>query len=284
MKRRPLLTNCFLLLGVLLALSILSQNAFAQIYVIGSDAQFGTIDPLTGVINVIGTTNTDLGKTIFSGLAWTPNSNLFYSVRGDAGLDNGLYSINPTNAATTFQKNIGVPLVTITSRLDGVLFGYSANMGMGTLWRINPLTETMATQVGAAGALGTVGAGGLVFGGNGNLYLADDATGQLHQVDTTTGVTTPVGAGMGAFGLYGMAADSNGNTYGFLGDDRGVYSINLSTGAATQGTQYTFGPASPLDLIYGATAVIPEPATGCLMLLGSIVAPYLLVRRTSARQ
>jgi hypothetical protein len=271
-SRNPLSRRrfCLLPLGVLLALSILSQNASAQIYVIGSSAQFGTIDPLTGIISVIGTTTTDVGVTFFSGLACTPNNNNFYSVRGDAGTDPGLYRINPTNAATTYLGDIGVPLVTITSRLDGVLFGFSSDTtaDTSTLWRINPLTESVATQIGAAGALGLANFGSLTFGGDGNLYMTNNNTGQLYQVNTTTGTSSVVGAGTGVTGLSGMAPDSNGNYYGFSSDTGSTYSLNLSTGTATLGSSYTFGSGNPLDLIYGAAAAIPEPATLALALIG----------------
>jgi hypothetical protein len=273
---------CFLPLGVLLVLSIFSQNASAQIYVIGSEKQFGTIDPTTGVITTIGLTTTDFGPTAFSGLAWTPNTNQFYSVRGDEGIDNGLYRINPTNAVTTFLKDIGVPLATITSRIDGVLFGFSADFtnNTNTLWRINPLTEMTATQIGAAGGLGTASLGALTFGGDGNLYMLNNTTDQLFLVNTTTGTTTPVGTGTGTTEMYGMVGDSNGAYYGFSATNRNIYNLNLSAGTATQGAQYTFGPANPLDLILGATAVIPEPTTLALLLVG---APFLLAKRRKKR-
>jgi hypothetical protein len=259
-------------------MSIFSQNAFAQIYVIGSSAQFGTIDPLTGVINVIGTTDTDFGPTIFSGVACTPNNNNFYSVRGDTGADNGLYRINPSNAATTYLGDIGTSLVTIASRTDGVLFGFSSDFtsDTSTLWRINPLTESVATQIGAAGALGPANLGALTFGSDGTLYMVNNSSGQLFSVNTTTGVTTPVGAGTGTTEMYGMTGDGNANYYGFTATNRNIYSMNLSAGTATVGAQYSFGPTNPLDVVFGATAAIPEPATGCLMLMG---APYALIRR-----
>jgi streptogramin lyase len=265
--------NCLLPLGVLITLSIFSQNASAQMYVIGSSGQFGTIDPLTGTINVIGTTTTDVGPTIFSGLAWTPNNSRFYSVRGDTGADNGLYRINPTNASTTYLRDIGTSLVTIASRTDGVLFGFSSDFtsNTSTLWRINPVTESVATQVGLAGALGPANLGALTFDSSGNLYMINDTTGQLFTVNTTTGATTPVGAGTGTDSVYGMTGDGNGNYYGFSATGRSIYTINLTAGGATLvPPTYSFGPTNPLDVIFGATAVIPEPATGCLMLLGSV--------------
>ena len=264
----PIRRQIFVLPLTFFILCGISHNVSAQIYVIGSSAQFGTVDPTTGSINVIGTTITDFGPTVFSGLAWTPNNGNFYSVAGIDG-DRGLYRINPTTAATTYLRNIGTSLVTITSRTDGMLFGYSSDTtaSTSTLWRINPLTEMLATQVGAAGALGAANAGGLVFDNDDNLYLINSDTGQLSQVSTTNGTTTPVGAATGTTNVYGMAPSTTGY-YGFSATDRGIYPLTLSTGTTTSGATYSFGPSDPLALIYGTAGVIPEPATGCLMLVG----------------
>jgi DNA-binding beta-propeller fold protein YncE len=110
---------------------------------------------------------------------------------------------------------------------------------------------------------------GLVFGPDGNLYVADVTTGTVHRFDGTTGTFidefVPLGAPIGNPTGVTFGPDSNF----YVTSGTGVDQFNGSTGVY----QSNFVPipvnlVNPQYLIFGpADAAVPEPAT--IGLIGS---------------
>jgi sugar lactone lactonase YvrE len=131
--------------------------------------------------------------------------------------------------------------------------------------------------------------GNLAFGPDGSLYVdvwptsSKDTT--LYRVNTTTGVATTVGSGLGS--ADPLALVTVGSTlYGidtFVPTTPAIYTIDTTTGLATEiGTVSGLTAGYTLDTMGGS---VPEPATITLLGTGTLV---LLVfsrraRRTSCK-
>ncbi len=265
----------------LLALVALIGAAHAQIYVAGSGSQFGTMDPTTGAFTSIGTLSGATNQ--LSGMAFGAGP-LLYGVAGLDGTDTTLYRISAGSGATVALRSIGAAFVSVAARPDGVLFGYTTSFdgnGMplaSTLWRIDPINDTLATSL---GSLGIATLDGLSFAPDGQLYTSASDSGILYRLNTTTGAASAVGGGIGTINLTGYAV--GGNTLFGFADDRSVRSVNTTTGAGGSAVSYSFGPSSPLDFVTAsASAVVPEPSALILMLIGGAAVGYRRGRRTRA--
>ena len=249
-----------LLLIFLALLAVNFSTARAQVFVAGSGGQFGTMNPTTGIYSALGSLNGAVGG--LSGMALL--SGTLYGVNGVDGPDQSLYSVNTTNGSTTFLKNIGAAFVSVAARADGRLFGYSTGNTSSILWSIDPIAENAATQI---GQFGITTFDGLAFGADGGLYTSDTATGTLSRIDATPGAATAVGGGVGTTDVYGYGI-SGSTFYGFAAG-RTVRSVDTATGAGGSPVTYSFGSGQELDIVTAAAgAVIPEPGTLSLLLLG----------------
>jgi hypothetical protein len=260
-------------------LLLANSEARAQIYVAGSGSQFGTLNPLTGAFSSIGTVSGDTSQ--LSGMAF--GGSLLYGVAGVDGTDTTLYRVSVSSGATVALRSIGAALVSLASRSDGMLFGYSTTFdGNGeplasTLWRIHPTTETLATAI---GPMGIATLDGLSFAPDGSLYTSDSATGVLYRIDTATGAATALGGGIGTTNLTGFGMSAS-QLFAF-GDDRTVRPVDTATGAGGTPVSYSFGPSTPLDFVTAAASVVPEPSALALLSIGLGVAGYRRLRRRRA--
>jgi hypothetical protein len=117
-----------------------------------TSGEFYEIDHITGAANLLGTAT----GIIYSGLAQSPTSGLFYgSVRGIVGRDR-IFLVNETNGDTTLLGNTGDSQITpsLAFAPNGVLYGLKgAGPTENSLITIDTLTAT-GTLVGLTGVSG----------------------------------------------------------------------------------------------------------------------------------
>ncbi len=179
-----------------------------------------------------------------------------------------------------------VLLCAMSARADNV---YITGNGGESLFVINS-SNGASTYIGDFGVTVLADA----FGPNGTLYgmIARIFRRQLATVNTLTGAATPIAPATGVAGLYAMSFTPNGTLYAASFGTNDLYTLNLSTGAATivgslgftgvmdlawdsfNRTMYaieSFGSGSALysiDLTTGAgTLVTTTPGDDCLMSL-----------------
>lgn len=226
-----------------------------------ASGRLGTVDLATGTVTAIGST----GRT-FTDIAYS-STGILYGVTFSQ-----LFTIDPTNAATTLIGNLGVgSMNSLVFGQDGTLYGAG---GTG-FYTVNPATGA-ATLVGSTG-FGS--AGDLAFNG-GRLFLAS-TSGQLVEIDVATGSGTAIG-NMGFGGsVYGLATASDGVLYGVSGTQ--IFSVNTTTGAGTLVRNYGggfLGAAYGTSFFTEARQVpeIPEPATLLSMAGGLLLVGWRKVR------
>jgi uncharacterized protein DUF6923 len=251
--------TALLVYATLSTVAIVTANASPVIWIDDSSGNLGTVDIGTHQVTVIG----DMGDPL-TDIAFAPNGNLY-------GVDfNSLFQINPTNAVLTYIGATGVSVNALVFGTNGTL--YSASPSAANLYTIN-LTTGAATPIGATGF---TSAGDLAFNG-GQLYLSSSAS-QLIQLNFGN---TVLGTNIGNIGfanVFGLATADNGVLYGVAGTD--VLSIDTATGAGTLLFDYSgHGLGAADGSAFITEAVIPEPATGWLCILGMITVG-LVVRRT----
>lgn len=213
--------------------------------------RLGTVDVDTGDVNVIGS----MGQTM-TDIASDTSGNLW-------GITfTGLYSIDASTASTTFIGNHGI------SGGNALVFGTD-----GTLYAAGNTTNnlyTLDTATGSANNLGSMGyySGGDLAFNSGGFYLASN-TEELISIDLNN-VTNSFSVGsFGVNDMFGLATGDDGQLYGVA--DTTVYSIDLSTGAASNGVSFA---SNGMEQAYGQSfyteagaTKVPEPGT--LLLLGT---------------
>lgn len=246
----------FSLMYLFLSLLLLSTTAMAlptsPLWIHDSSGNLGTYDIATDTVNVIGNMS-----SVMTDIAFDPSGNLF-------GITfTGLYSIDPTNANSTFLGSHGISGGNaLVFGSDGTLYG--AGNTTTNLFSIN-------TSSGAGSVLGNMGfssAGDLAFN-SGNFFLAADTSSN----DTLVAInqSTYTGSAIGTIGhdsVYGLATGDDGLLYGLSGFN--VLDINITTGAGTIIQNYSGGG---LGSSYGSSfiaeaAPVPEPATILLLCVG----------------
>lgn len=150
-----------------------------------------------------------------------------------------LLQIDLANGATTTVGRIGYfDVEGLAMAPDGTLYGVSDQ---------NKTLITIDTSFGRGTAVGSGNSNfgseipntantpldfGLSFSCDGRLWMSSDTTGKFWEINRNTGAARLVGS-MGA-NISGLAATGNG-MYGVgVEGDRGLYKINLDTGAATR--------------------------------------------------
>lgn len=188
----------------------------------------------------------------------------------ESGTD-GLSTYNAATGASTFIGRLSTDLTKYTTPVamaadpaSGVLYAWNNSDGntnetlvtTGVLLSVNACTGA-ATQISTT-ASGVV-AQGLAISPSGEMYLTGDA---LYRVDRSNGSVTLVGSHGAGIAIYAADFDpATGVLYGLAADGSTLYTINLSTGAAT-----AVGPLSPSVGTVGGLVFTP---TGGL--LGSAI-------------
>jgi len=170
----------------------LAWGSNSQLYGLDSSGNLVTIDPLTGVETLVGSTGLDASTNTFAGLT----DGALYAL--DAS--NNLYSINPTTGAATLVGATGVPPIDST---DFTTPAYSDSlMGDGSqlyvseqIFGVSTLSETLYTVNPSNAGTTTVGplaedsfVGGGYLGGSYYLFSADTGNG-IYTVNPSTGAT-----------------------------------------------------------------------------------------------
>lgn len=224
--------------------------AAPTMYVHDLNGRLATVNVATGVVDVIGSMGTSM-----TDIAFDPNGYLF-------GISfSGLYSINPTTAATSFIGNHSVSGGNaLVFSPNGTLYG--AGYSTSSLFKIDPST-------GASTNLGNMGfnSGGDLAFKNGHLYLASTGN-QLVDVNLSNLSETVAIGGFGVSNVFGLATGNDNILYGVA--DTTIYTIDTATGLATNRANFGgsgLGSAGGQSFISEAS-VIPEPETYAMLLAG----------------
>jgi len=251
---------------ILGSLALFAASCYAtpvEVWVDDANGNIGEVNVATGGVTMVGSAGVQL-----TDMAFTANGALY-------GISyNSFYGINTSTGQATLIGALGD-----STTANSLTFGPNGTLYTADL--VNLYTIDLSTGfANYVGPMGYSSGGGLAFV-NGTLYLAT-LSNQLATVNPTTGTATVVG-NLGALNIYGLAAVGS-TLYGFGGaNGEDVYSINLSTGAATYISTWA---GSGLGVAYGAAydplsldnnpipdpPTVPEPATfalfgiGCLLL------------------
>jgi hypothetical protein len=261
--------------SVLLISIITPRSAQAEFYVVDSNHDFGTLNPVTGVFTHIA--NTD---PIFASLAVTPNRTLY----GEA-YDGNLYTINPATGATTLVGN------TLTPPFINPVFGLAAQSDTNLLGFIPiPVPSHYGSIQASSGTFtqlgqfpnesSIVGSGTLAFGPGGALFydtvpLLSGFSGQaiLYTVNPANGNLTQIGSNLGTGGDALSLVYDGTHFYGidtFSTTDIGIYNVDATTGTATRISTLTgLQPGQTEDAIVFIPSV-PEPSTLTLLGIGAV--------------
>lgn len=226
-------------------------------------ASAGTIiinDSNGGLVSYDTTTKTN---TVLSKSSGTTMFDIAVNTGGDLfGVDGGTLYKMSTNGVSTAIGSLNAFVNGLVFGSDGTLYG----SGDDDLYKIN----TSTGQASLIGSTGQQSSGDLAFF-KGQLYLASNLG--LALVNPLTGASQLIG---GTPALFGLASTAD-TLFGVK--DNAIYTIDPTTGIATQVAAYTNGNA------YGAASVpvsVPEPATWAMMLLGLALVGYVMRRRQAA--
>jgi outer membrane protein assembly factor BamB len=280
-----------LIVSLALTLFAVSAKADSFAYVVTDSQQFGTVDLNTGAFHQIGVDTPEQQFNLVAG----PSNGTLLSLTASGNLE----SINTATGGTTIIGPTGLGFnVGDLAFVGGVLY---ATDGNNNLYTVNATTG--ATQL-----IGPTGIPPIVFnsstvsdeslyGVGGKLYATFDTFNlpvsspvlvvppALYQINTSTGAAMEVGSTM-----LGLSASVvvNGTFYAFhegLADpscvgpapvpcasDAQVFTLNLSNGS----TSFLADVDPSATAIYGASPVVPEPAT--VLLAGVGIAAIVVLR------
>lgn len=243
----------------------------ATVYVTADNANgsnlFGTLDLATGQFNQIATTT-----PLFFAMTTGQGGQIY-----GADLNSGnLFTISPSGVTAPFGS------VTAPSAFYGL--AYSRATGNFFADNLDPMNVTLYSIAGNGNSSAPVGvlagpnsgffpSGNLAFGPGGKLYFDfspstdDSIPSDLYTVNTSNGTVTPVGSlGTDILNLF-----SDGSTlYGIdtnTTSNIGIYTINTTTGLATQISTVTGLPGSGDYFVDTATSVPDTGSTSTLLFL-----------------
>ena len=236
---------------------------------------FGTLDVATGQFSQIASTD-----PVFLGLTTGPGGKIY-----GADINSGhLFTISTSGATTQYGS------VTAPNGFFGL--AYSRSAGKFFADDLSPTNVNLYSITGDGNSSSFVGqlagpnsgffpTGNLAFGPGGNLYfnyssdLVNASNSTLYTVNTATGALTAVGSGLGS-GILALFSDGTA-LYGIdanLTSGIGVFSIDTTTGIATQVSTVTGLPGG--DSFFVDAATVSTPDTGStLALLIFALAPLL---------
>jgi hypothetical protein len=248
-----------------------ASGLFASTYVAGSSDLY-MVNASTGAATLIGSIGQNIGDMT------STNSSLL-------GIDltnNALWTINPTTGAASGELSISGTKGEITSiawdPVTHALYGNTTS-GFGgddQLYRINQTTGA-ATLI---GDLNSVDVYALGFSQTGVLLGESNASGELVSISTTTGAAADIGlTGIGS--NYDLASRPGDNVVFGLGAQAfGLFTYNLTTGAATEVGPYGVDVnLAGLAFLPAGTAA-PEPATWAMMMVGFTAVGFAAYRKS----
>ena len=226
-----------------------------RLYAISGSDRLFTVNPATGVANLVAPVAVASGNLLVSGFDFTPDGSSIRYVRQVSFAPESNQRINPVTGAVITDGSVDYPA---GDPRAGTLFASGlAYAPDGRAYLIDPRPASEPNSVlleltdPVAGTAAVVGNFGVGFG-NGRLGF---------DISNTTGV---------AYAALGT----------LLGNDK-LYTINLSTGAATFVGNLGTIPQDTFTNLRGVAVVVPEPAT-----LGLVAAiPLALaMRRAGGRR
>jgi hypothetical protein len=243
-----------------------------QIYVENSSAVLGVMNVRTGAFAPIGTTSERIGG--FAAVGST-----LYGI----GDNQTLYTINTSTAGLVPIGTTGLPTsgYGLGETSNGTIYEIDLASGQSSLYTLSPSTGA-ATLVGAMGIETNSDPSG---DDAGNLYDAQGIYGDgFYRIDPTTGASTLLGTN-GSWGSVLAVTFVQGTMYA-LNTTGSIYSVDLTTGAATQTASYN---TSSVGSVYAAgVAIAPSaPAPGALAVFGNLGAVgmgLIAMRRRSCRR
>ncbi len=240
----------------------------------GASQQLYSIDPVTAVATLIGSTGVGL-----TGLTSAPNGTLY----GETS--NQVFTVNPTTGATTLFLNLGAAVINegdlgydaATNQMFGIDFGTSSLIQIDTVGLT--ATNLGAVTVGGVAANTQIDWDGLTYRGStaygyvgprgGNTGLAN----HLFTLDTTTRAVTDVGllTGVNTLGFAGdIAYDSALDVFYLMtrnpdGNNGDLYRVDPTTAVATLIGNTGIGDAFGLAVTGSASTppvvvVVPPPS------------------------
>ena len=251
----------------------MATTAFATTLLAINSNSLISIDTDTSTVTTIGALGT---SNSFGGLAYDGNSGTLYMV-GGRGNEN-LYTVDTGTGAATLVGTHGI------NDLFGLAFDTTNNVLYGSAFVPGTPLYAFDTATGAASAVTpamTARIGSLGYNAtNDTLYGLSAGSGDLYEIDRTTGVQTLLGnggfvnnAGLDVDDASGIvfAADFNGNLFSY--DPNNAFArTTLLTG---------LGPLSGLTVLADAPSPVPLPA-GLPLLLGGVAAFGFMRRRKTA--
>ncbi|MDD5327683.1 MAG: PEP-CTERM sorting domain-containing protein [Phycisphaerae bacterium] len=234
--------------------------------------------------------NTGTGKRM-TDIAVTPSSSSLYTITGDGGTS--LYRFDVDNGRLLDSWNLGIQAAGFKNALvaesDTSLLLMSNDKT--NLWRINLDNTGNYVSTSTIGNIGKYSSGDLAISPNGTIYFSavdssnsTTAKNRLYTIDLTG--TKPLVTEIGIIHkagsnprrswlpqIYGLAFDEDGVLYGgrgVFGVAEDIYKINLLDASAT--FAWTMHSSSGINGLASAPGItnVPEPATICLLGLGSL--------------
>jgi hypothetical protein len=256
-------------LAIMLMLMFTASASFGQtLYAVtgagsGTASTLYTLNPADGsVVSTIGAT----GVNSISGLAVHPSTGVIYAhvneYYGTWG-DGALATLNPTTGAATIIGRTNLQSPDMTFSPSGTLYAWSENGG-DVLCTIN-LSTGAPTQIGSHN-ISTYGTGLCFNPVNSKLYLKNDASWKIYELDSSNGTVISAVSYSGSTNNM-LAFNSSGTAFTGIRNSSSsftLYTLDISAGTLTSIGSNSLGKISALA--YGAAprfdSISVTPASG----------------------